>query len=311
MPMEPKIVEIRSENSTNVRSVPAGLRAAQLGMRAAETVSPTLALGIAERLWFKPPQPPLSSNARAFLETATEKLKLRYRGQSLSAWAWGHGPLAVLMHGWGGRATQLRSFVPALRSVGFRVLMFDAPGHGESGSLSRFGKQSTLMAFTQALEAIAEHQGAPQALVAHSFGAAASGLALSRGLKIPRVAYLAPMNDPRPYLIGFAGMLDLSERLTEALQRRIEARVDEPMAEVRLATLLPKLAVEELLVVHDRDDAEIRLKDVQKSVAARPGTQLVVTDGLGHRRILANPSVVQRVSGFLAGRSALETGRVA
>ena len=304
--MDNKIVEIRSENSTNVRS---GLRAARWGLRAAEALSPSFAVTIAERLWFKPPQPPLSSNASAFLDTATEQLNLRYRGQSLSAWAWGHGPLAVLMHGWGGRATQLRSFVPALRSVGFRVLMFDAPGHGESGSLSRFGKQSTLMAFTEALEAIAEHQGAPQALVAHSFGAAASGIALSRGLRIPRVAYIAPMNDPRPYLIGFAGMLALSDRVTEALQQRIEARVDEPMAEVRLATLLPKLAVDELLVVHDRDDAEIRLKDVTRSVAARPGTHFVTTDGLGHRRILANPSVVQKVSAFLAGRPALDTER--
>ena len=45
----------------------------------------------------------------------------------------GAGPRILLVHGWGGHAARLRRYVRPLNAAGFRVVAFDAPGHGGSG----------------------------------------------------------------------------------------------------------------------------------------------------------------------------------
>jgi pimeloyl-ACP methyl ester carboxylesterase len=42
-------------------------------------------------------------------------------------------PCAVLVHGWGSRATHFAAVIRALTAAGVRCAAFDAPGHGESG----------------------------------------------------------------------------------------------------------------------------------------------------------------------------------
>lgn len=63
---------------------------------------------------------------------------------------------------------------------------------------------------------------------------------------------------------------------------------------VRLAAGLPPL-----LLVHDRDDKEVDTPDTEDLAAAWPGSTVVRTTGLGHRRILRDPAVVARVLDFL------------
>src|SRR6185436_19892625 len=114
-------------------------------------IAPALASRIAFRLWFTPSGPRVSDAARAFLATG-ETLDLTVNGRHVAAWIWaseprGRGPAIVLMHGWGGYAAQMQSFVAPLTAAGFRVIAFDAPAHGRSGA-SRFGsRQSTFYDF--------------------------------------------------------------------------------------------------------------------------------------------------------------------
>ena len=44
----------------------------------------------------------------------------------------GQGPVAYLMHGWGGRGAQFAALVEPLATAGYRVVMLDAPSHGDS-----------------------------------------------------------------------------------------------------------------------------------------------------------------------------------
>ena len=61
------------------------------------------------------------------------------------------------------------------------------------------------------------------------------------------------------------------------------------------------------LVVHDREDTEVRWAEGASIAAAWPGAELLTTRGLGHRRILRDPAVVARVIAFLAARLAPDT----
>src|SRR6478735_2928342 len=67
----------------------------------------------------------------AYLETA-RRFVLPTSSGELAAWQWGEAerPLVGVLHGWEGHGAQLGAFAAPLVAAGFRVLAFDAPGHG-------------------------------------------------------------------------------------------------------------------------------------------------------------------------------------
>jgi len=56
--------------------------------------------------------------------------------------------------------------------------------------------------------------------------------------------------------------------------------------------------------VHCVDDDEILHSQAERTHAAWPGSELLSTEGLGHRRILRDPGVIASVIGFLSRGSA-------
>jgi hypothetical protein len=59
-----------------------------------------------------------------------------------------------------------------------------------------------------------------------------------------------------------------------------------------------------LHVTTDREDWEAPLPSVEKLVRSWPGATLRVTQGLGHRRILRDPEVVEEAVRFFTGKGA-------
>ena len=56
-----------------------------------------------------------------------------------------------------------------------------------------------------------------------------------------------------------------------------------------------------LLVVHDRDDRETFWSEGNALVEAWPGARLISTSGLGHRRVLREPAVIEEARQFVTG----------
>ena len=57
-------------------------------------------------------------------------------------------------------------------------------------------------------------------------------------------------------------------------------------------------------MVHDRGDAEIPWQHGAAIARAWRGAEMLITEGLGHRRILRDPDVVAATVAFVAARSA-------
>jgi pimeloyl-ACP methyl ester carboxylesterase len=53
-------------------------------------------------------------------------------------------------------------------------------------------------------------------------------------------------------------------------------------------------------LVHDTDDATVPVSEAAVIAAAWPGAERMVTTGLGHHRIVHDPTVVRQVVAFLA-----------
>jgi pimeloyl-ACP methyl ester carboxylesterase len=276
----------RADSGTSVR-----LRAERALLLVLVRVAPSLAAALAERMFFTPP-PARGSRGLAVLRRA-EAMELAVDGRRVAAWRWGSGPAIGLLHGWGGRAAQLSSFVDPLLARGFSVVALDAPGHGASGR-----GLSSAPQFARALRAAADEVGGLHGVVAHSLGAAAVALAMRDGLRVARVVLLGAAAEPPLWVERFSARLGLPPHVVDEMRRRSERRLGVSWRELDVPALAARFDAP-LLLIHDRDDPDVAVGDAQAIVAAWPRATLVETTGLGHNGPLRAPEVVARAADFL------------
>lgn len=255
-------------------------------------IFPKLAGRAAERLFFTPARP-RSGPVDPLWQTG-RPLPLTVAGRRVAAWRWGRGPMVLLLHGWNGRAAQLSSFVQPLLEHGFSVVALDAPGHGASGR-----GRSSAPQFAAAVQAVIAVNGPLVGIVAHSLGAAGATLAVADGAAVGRLVLVAPAADPPSWIPPFAARLGLTPAATAHLRAVSERRLGRSWDDLHVPTLVGRLGTP-VLVIHDRDDREVAWTEGEKVAAAAPGSEFLTTTGLGHVRLLREPTVVSAAVEFLA-----------
>jgi pimeloyl-ACP methyl ester carboxylesterase len=210
----------------------------------------------------------------------------------LVVWDWGDGPTVLLVHGWNGSAAQMSGFVFPLLRAGCYVAAPDLPAHGASP-----GRQTNIRELTDAILRVGRRVGPVHAVVAHSFGAAATVAALSRGLRAERVVLLAPAAALPAYAGSFAAAAGLSQPSVGGLLARIDARVGGIARYDPVAAASGQRA--DLLVLHDRSDREVPFEAGRAIASAWPGGRIEAVNGAGHTRMLRNPAVIERAASFI------------
>ena len=288
-----------ARNSTNVRLHALSVTTLGGALRLLGLASPRAAAALAARIFFRTPARRPTSPAEARVLATGTRGDLGLGVHRLATWAWGTtGPAVLLVHGWGGSAAQMTPFVEALRDAGIRVVAFDGPGHGESA-----GRSASIPAFADAIARVAAAVGPLAGVVAHSMGGPAFSLAAARGLEAGTAVFVGPPSDAAAWVRGFVRALALSPRVEPLLRDRIEAIAGEPLDRLNTRALGPSLRMP-LLVVHDRDDREVPIADGERVAADAANGRLHATAGLGHRRILRDPGVVDLAVGFVTSRAA-------
>lgn len=284
-----------SKNSTTVRIARgltrAGLRSAPQALAAAVWWRFTRAP--ARRLVVRPEQ------ARVFARG--ERWSVRADGLELPAWRWGEGPSVLLVHGWAGRAAQLAAFVDPLLERGLSVVAFDGPASGEAP-----GRHTSMLHLGHAVAAVGRALGPLHGVVAHSMGAGATAYALRLGLAVDRLALLAPATNPVRYFDLATHVLGLEPDERASLRRAVEARAGTPFERLDGVRTLAQRDLP-VLVVHDREDREVPLAEGRAVADALARAELLVTQGFGHNRLLAQEEVVGASTRFLTDGLAVTT----
>jgi pimeloyl-ACP methyl ester carboxylesterase len=267
-----------------------------------EVVAPGPGARWAERIWLTVPKRPWLPKTPVAV-SAGEPFAMTVRRSTVRGTVWGaEGPVVYLVHGWGGVAEQLDAFVEPLLAAGFRVVSFDAPGHGKSTQSSLAGPgRSTLPEFSESLSSAVDRFGEAHAVIAHSFGAAAVVLAVLDGLPVGRVAVVAPASDPIGFSYDFAKMLGFRERIRTGFLRVLEKRVGMSMEAFDIPQRMQTAdltALPPMLIVHDLGDREVPVANGDRLAKLWPGAELDTWTSLGHFRILTDPDVVRKVTAF-------------
>jgi pimeloyl-ACP methyl ester carboxylesterase len=277
-------------------------RSVGLALRLSQSVAPALATRLALRLFFTPMPLKLSARRRAVPAPwriehwpFEEGALAAYRRDAPEA---APRPTVLLAHGWAGDALQMLTLADAIEQAGLNPVLLDFPGHGRSE-----GWRATLPQFSRALWAASARLGPLHAVVAHSLGAVAAAHAAANGLPVARLVMLAPSPPPALFLKWFARSLGLGETVPQRMGTAIERVEGVPLARFDPAWLGPRLTLP-TLVVHDEGDRVSPLAVGQRLAQVIAGARLLATQGLGHRRVLADAGVAEAVAAHLepAGR---------
>ncbi len=263
-------------------------RAIAAAVRATHTLSASAGTALAMRLFITP----LARGRRARqLNVPAPWQPHRHRFESGALVSWQRAdtagrPRVLLAHGWAGDAQQMRALGDALAGAEFDPVLIDLPAHGASD-----GARATLPQWVRALFAASASLGPWFAVVAHSLGALAVTHAVARGLAAERLVLIAPSPPPALFLRWFAAGLGLSDALAERMEQVILRREGVGVEQFGPDWLGARVALP-TLVLHDSDDRTAPLATGRALAGALRGARLQVTQGLGHRRILDDPSVV-------------------
>jgi pimeloyl-ACP methyl ester carboxylesterase len=262
---------------------------------------PELAGAWAERLFLTPPRT-RDAAASALDLIDARNTWLEHKGRQIAMFTWGarstEAPAVLLAHGWGGNAAQMRAFAFPLLQAGYRVIAYDQPAHGVSE-----GKLTGLPDFADVLGAVARHHGGIEAVVAHSLGGAAAALSLyARKVFFKKIVLVSPPSDLVGYSRRFARWYWMPEPVRAAMQNAIEERYGVRWEDIEVGRVAPRLGAR-ALVIHDRDDRLMPWTHGAAVARQWPDARLLLTDGLGHRRILGSERVTHAAADFIAGRA--------
>jgi len=275
------------------------------GFRYAEHVAPGRAGRAARDLWFAAPPRmapiPLPDGGTAF--------EVEAQGHPVRGHVWGEDDAATtvyLVHGWGGRGAQFAAMVAPLREAGHRVVMFDGPSHGASEPGPAGAGRTNGVELARALDAVFCRFGPAEAVVAHSMGTISTYLAIRYGwLGTERLVLIAPMVEAESLFDLFQRSLGFGPRVRAAFDRAADEFVGLSVREFDARVQARHVEALPTLVITDRDDRQTPYADVV-DFATGIDAPLVTTEGLGHRKILRDPAVVERVVRFVGSRSQLD-----
>ncbi|MES9991909.1 MAG: alpha/beta fold hydrolase [Candidatus Thiodiazotropha sp.] len=265
----------------------------QSAFSALARVSPYLAGRVANFLWYRTQHRPVTMEEQRVLDQASVEVR-KYGAKSVRVYRWGEGAPVLLTHGWNGGAGQMTLLVEALLDQGFQVTAFDAPGHGRSS-----GNSTDILEISGFITQLLQESGEDTAVIAHSFGGMCALHAIASGARASAVVCISPPKDVTTLLQQFSTLLGLNEAVVGQLRRRLEQRFGEDiwarfsMHEWVRAVDIPGL------IIHDSRDRYIPVCNGRAVHAAWAESELQITRGLGHMRILQNGEVISSIKRFL------------
>ncbi|NRA87542.1 MAG: alpha/beta fold hydrolase [Rhizobiales bacterium] len=203
-------------------------------------------------------------------------------------------PIALMIHGWESRGTTFHKLIRSLVAKNYRVITWNAPAHGASP-----GNKTNLLEMTFALaEDLKQEYITPDAIVGHSMGGAIIGL-LSKLMSLPKsVTIISCPTDITGIFKRYFDLIKVSKRsqtlILEHINNLSQYNIDD-MSLVNL-TIYKQSSV---LIIHDKNDKEIPYSDFLALKNKWQGGEFLSTEGLGHRRILRDDALVEKITNHI------------
>lgn len=202
-------------------------------------------------------------------------------------------PKILLVHGWSGRGTQLVKIADELLKSGYSTISFDAPAHGKSP-----GNSTIMVDFIASILELEKQFGPFEAAIGHSLGGMSVLNAAKSGLKIDRLAIIGSGDIVQDIIDDFIAKLQLKPAIATSLRLHFEKKYGGSMDDYSAYKAASEITIP-ALIVHDENDYEVPVKAGIHIHKHLENSEFLLTKGLGHRKILGNQKVVEKVLQFI------------
>ncbi|RDS80025.1 alpha/beta fold hydrolase [Dyella psychrodurans] len=274
------------------------LGAVRIGFVVGGRLAPQRTVDRAARLFATPFASSRSRARAAKPDSAMQRRDLQIGGETIATYVWGDPatqPYALLVHGWSSFGLRYLPWVQKLRALGYAVVTFDQPGHGEST-----GRLCTLPDCIDTIREVGKHFGDAALAIGHSMGGAAVTLAQCEAWHAHKLVVIAPAADIEAAAHRFFRFVHLGSHLHEPFMSWYEHRTGIAPRDLAAHHTLPRLG-QPGLVIHDLGDREVPWEEGERYARYWSGARLLTTQGLGHHKILDAPEVIEGTLAFLRG----------
>ncbi len=214
--------------------------------------------------------------------------------KNIVVYHFGESPRKILLvHGWSGRGTQLVKFAEALVPLGYSTVSFDAPAHGKSS-----GCTTLMPEFIESILEIERRFGPFEAAIGHSLGGMSLLNAVRKGLKIKRLAIIGSGDRIKDIFDDFVQELQLDPTISDLMRIHFETKHHAVMDSFSSHHSAKVISIP-VLVIHDEQDDEVPVACAQHIYQNLKDGELMITKNLGHRKILGNEKVIEKVLNFI------------
>ena len=260
-----------------------------------ELISSRLASFFGIRLFITPVNFPIPKREQYMLKSAQKKrLQIPEIKKEIEILSYGYSKKKVLLvHGWSGRSTQLFAFADKLLENGFMVISFDGPAHGKST-----GRTTMMPEFLKTIEKINTTFGPFEAAIGHSFGATSLYNAAATFLDIKTFIAIGSGDRISDIISNFVKNLYLNEKSAKKIQSGLEKKWMIHIDDFSSSTVAKKIKIP-VLVVHDIIDGDVPVSCAYRIRQNLEKGSLLITNGLGHTKILRNNEIVHKSIKFI------------
>ena len=199
----------------------------------------------------------------------------------------------LLVHGWSGRGTQLFKIADELLKNGYSTISFDAPAHGKSA-----GNQTLLPEFVASILELQKLYGPFEFAVGHSLGSMSILKAIVEGLNVKKAVLIGSGDIIQDIIDHFLKNLKLSKKVGLLMKKYFEKKSGTSMERFSSYLSAQKVLIP-VLIIHDLNDADVNVScayNIHKNLA---GSELLITEHLGHRKILGDKRVIEKIITYL------------
>ena len=200
----------------------------------------------------------------------------------------------LLVHGWSGRGTQLVKIADELLKMGYMTISFDAPAHGKSK-----GNSSIMIEFIASILEIEKQYGPFEFAIGHSLGGMSVLNAIKQNLQVKKAVIIGSGDIIQDIIDDFICKLQLKPEYGIKLRDHFEAKFGGKMDDYSAYKAAEKTEIP-VLVIHDKDDDDVSVKAAYHIQKHLKQSEIMITEGLGHRKILGDEAVIQKITAFLS-----------
>ncbi|MGB7843829.1 MAG: alpha/beta hydrolase [Salinimicrobium sp.] len=259
------------------------------------TISPFLASRFAAKLFLTPFKYKLPEREKK-MDSNSKQTRINVPGmdREIVVYEYGTSKKKILLaHGWSGRGTQLAVMAEALLQAGFSVVSFDAPAHGKAS-----GKMSMMPHFIESIHFLEKNYGPFYAAIGHSLGGMACLRAVKEGLNFEKLVIIGTANSVTRITREFAYNMKMNEKVARKMKRYFDVKLGEDMDNYSGAVSAREVKIP-TLVIHDEHDVDVHVGAAHEIHETLENSEIFITEDLGHRRILGNTKVINKVIDFL------------